>query len=200
MDKDTIKAALKEAILQRRSTRAYTDQPVEDELVEEIIEAGRYSPSANNKQAARFIVITNAEKRAELRAVVTGVLAAMPENEGMPPVFLSLLQRARQGEVDVTYGAPVLIVTANKKGSMNGAADCACALQNMMLTASALGLGNVWINQFYMLRDAPPVADFFKDLGLEEDEEVWGALSVGYSEKIETTPLPRTGNNVTYIK
>lgn len=200
MEKETIRAALKEAIYQRRSSRAYTAQPVPDEMVEEILDAGRHTPSANNKQNTHFFVITNEEKRAELRAAVTGVLAGMEEKEGMPPVFLSLIKRAKQGEVDVTYGAPVLIVTANKKGSANAAADCACALQNMMLTASALGLGNVWVNQFLMLRDAPPIAEFFAGIGLEEDEELFGSLAVGFVEKLETAPLPRTGNPVTYIK
>jgi len=200
MDRDDIKTALKEAIYQRRSTRAYTGQPVPEEILEEILDAGRHAPSATNQQRTHLIVITNAEKRAELRDVMTGVAANMPEKEGMSPTLLSLIQRAKQGTIDVTYGAPALIVTTNKKGSVNAAADCACVLENMMLMASANGLGNCWINQFFTFRDEPAVRDFFAGLGVSEEEEIYGALSVGYAEDLQTAPLPRTGNPVTYIR
>ena len=201
MDKDTIKAGLKEAIYQRRSTRAYTDQPVPDSIIEEIIEAGQHAPSASNGQKSHFFVISNVEKRAELRAIMTKVIAAIPENDNLPPVFLKLIQRAKEEEVDVSYGAPVIIVTTNAKGSPNAFADTACALENMMLTASANQVGNCWLNQFLMLRDAPPVKEFFAGIGVGEDLEVCGALAVGYPvEALETAPLPRTGNQVTYIR
>ena len=201
MDKDTIRVALKEAIYQRRSTRKYSTEMVSAELIEEILDAGRHAPSAMNMQRSRFFVITNAEKLAELKVVLTGVYANMTEKEGMPPLMLQLMKAAKAGEmIDNFYGAPVLIVTANAKGSLNSIADCTCALENMMLTAAAAGLGNCWINQCYLFRDAPPVKDFFAGIGLTEDEEICGAMALGYSENIETTPLPRTGNRVTYIK
>ncbi|MCL2112194.1 MAG: nitroreductase [Clostridiales bacterium] len=201
MDRDAVKKGLKEAIYQRRSTRAYLDKPVPEEIIEEILDAGRHAPSASNKQRSHFFVITNPEKLAELREVMTGVLAAMPEQEGMSPVIISLIQRAKAGPVDVTYGAPALIVTTNIMGGPNGLSDTACALQNMMLTASALGMGNCWINQFLSLRDAPPLRKFFEGLGVPDDQEVCGSLALGYAAgPIEPAPLPRTGNPVTYIR
>ena len=45
-------------IKNRRSIRRYLDEPVKKEVIEEIIQAGRYAPSATNKQPWRFIVIT----------------------------------------------------------------------------------------------------------------------------------------------
>lgn len=200
MEKEVIKSTVLDAIKHRRSTRSFLKDPVPEEIINEIVEAGRFSPSATNSQLTHFYIITNAEKRAELRAVVTAVLAATQEQEGMSPIFLSLLKRAREGEVDVTYGAPALIVTTNKKGSPNAVADCSCTLQNMMLAASVNGIANVWINQFYLLRDAPGIKDFFASIGVTEEEDICGALSLGYSEEIETEPLPRTGFPVTYIR
>ena len=200
MDQNTIKEALKEAINQRRSARAFTGQQVPDDILEEILDAGRKAPSANNLQATHFYVITNADKRDELKAAVTSALSNMEEKEGMPPTLLSLIQRAKQGSVDCTYGAPVLIVTTNTKDSPNAGANCAVALENMMLTASANDLGNVWVNQFFMFRDAPPVKDFFAGIGMTEEEEICGSLSIGYVENLAKEPLPRTGNPVTYIR
>ena len=195
-----IKTTVLEAIKHRRSTRSFAQEAVPEDIINEIIEAGRYSPSATNSQLTRFYIITNPEKRAELKTAVTAALASTQEQEGMSPNFLKLLKRAREDEVDVTYGAPALIVTTNKKGSPNAVADCSCALQNMMLAASVAGIANVWINQFYLLRETPEVQDFFASIGVTEEEEICGALSLGYSEMIETEPLPRTGFPVTYIR
>ena len=200
MDNDTVNAALKKAISQRRSTRAYTDQMVPDELIEEVLEAGRHAPSANNLQTTRFYVITNPEKLALLRDTMNDVLQDTTEKEGMSPGLLSLIKRAMQGGVDVTYGAPVLIVTTNRKGSANAIADCSCALQNMMLTASANGLGNCWINQFHSFRETPQLKSVFAELGLSKDEEICGSLILGYAENPVIKPIPITGNRVTYIR
>ena len=196
---DNVKKGLLEAIHTRRSTRQYRADPVPKELLEEVVEAGRMAPSGGNNQTTHFIVVTDPGKLAELREVVTGILANMPIKEGMVPQFVGIIKKAKEETVDIAYGAPALIFTANKKGYDNAIADCACALQNMMLTASAHGIGNCWINQFYLLREVPPLRSFMESLGLKADEEVCGALALGYAYKLETTPLPRNGNPVTYI-
>ena len=200
MEKEVTRDAVLEAIRRRRSSRVFLQDPVPEDILAGIVEAGRYAPSSNNSQLTHFYVITNAEKLAELRAVMTAALAGMEEQGWMSPFILNLIARAKEGEVDVTYGPPALIVTTNKKGMPNAIADCSCALQNMMLAASVYGIGNVWINQFLQFRDAPQVKAFFASIGVSDEEEVCGALSLGYAEKIATEPLPRTGFPVTYIR
>jgi len=200
MEKLAFKTAVLDAIKHRRSTRAFLKDPVPEEIIKEIVEAGRYSPTANNSQATHFYVITSEEKRAELRAAVTDALLNTVEKEGMSASFIGLIKRAKEGEVDVTYGAPALIVTTGRKSSQNAIADCSCALMNMMLAASVNDIANVWINQFFSLREAPQVKDFFASLGVSEEEAICGALSLGYSETIATEPLPRTGFPVTFIR
>jgi len=201
MEKEIMKTAVLEAIKRRRSTRAFLEDPVPEEILNEIVEAGRLAPSAANLQLTKFYVITGPEKKAELTAAVTAALAGIDEEEGMSPPFLSRIRAAKKGEaVDVTYGAPALIVTVNKKASPYPSADCSCSLMNMMLAASVNDIANVWVNQFFQLKDVPAVRDFFTALGVEEDEDMYGALALGYAEKIETTPLPRTGFQVKYIR
>jgi len=200
MEKDAVKIALKQAIYQRRSTRAYTAQPVPDELIEEILDAGRHAPTGMNRQKTHFFVITNAEKLAELKSIIAAILADMTVKEEMPPTLKSMIERAKKGALDVTHGAPVLIVTAGVKGAQNTIADCTCALQNMMLTAAACGLGACWVNQFFAFRDAPTVKEFFAGIGVAEDEEICGSVVVGYAENLQNEPLPRTGYPVTYIR
>ena len=57
-----------EAILQRKSIRAYQDKPIEQEKLEKILEAGRLAPSATNQQAWKFVVVTDPALRHELVA------------------------------------------------------------------------------------------------------------------------------------
>ena len=56
MDNSIIKA-----IRERRSVRNFEEKDVDKELLEKIIQAGKYAPSAQNKQPWKFIVITNKE-------------------------------------------------------------------------------------------------------------------------------------------
>ena len=200
MDKEITKTMVLEAIRRRRSSRVFLRDPVPEDILAGIVEAGRYAPSSNNSQLTHFYVITNTEKLAELRAAMTAGLAGMQEQKWMSPFILNLIARAKEGEVDVAYDPPALIVTTNTKGMPNAIADCSCALQNMMLAASVFGIANVWINQFFQLRDEPPVKAFFASIGVSDEEEICGALSLGYAEKIATEPLPRTGFPVTYIR
>ncbi len=54
------------AIRERRSIRSYSDREVEPEKIEAVLEAGRLSPSASNRQEWKFIVVKGAEKRKQL--------------------------------------------------------------------------------------------------------------------------------------
>lgn len=100
------------------------------------------------------------------------------------------------------YGAPVLIVTANKQGYGNALADSACALENMMIAATALDLGSCWINQLHWLDENPQVRGYLYGLGLAEDETVTGGLILGIP--VDGVPvrseLARTGNPVTWVE
>ena len=192
-----IKDALREVIHTRRSTRNYRSDPVPEELLAEIVEAGRMAPSGNNNQNTHFIVVKNPEKLAELRSVLTGALSNMPVQAWMPPPMVGLIEKAKSGPVAVDYNAPVLVFTANKKGYTNAIADCSCTLENMMLMASACGIGSCWINIYHLLREASPIRGYMEKIGLCEDEEVYGALALGYTDHLDTVPLPRKGNSVT---
>ena len=98
----------------------------------------------------------------------------------------------------------MLIITANQKDYGNNIADCSCALENMMLMANALDLGSCWINQLKWLNENPVILECMKELGMKEDERVYGSLAVGFADTKDglpvRKPLTRTGNIVTVIE
>ena len=190
-----------EAILTRRSTRRMKPELPPRELIERVIEAGRAAPSGSNSQSTHLLVITRQEILTELAALVEAAFADM---EVGPDAYVSLrhsVNAAKKGGYVFHYGAPVLVVTANKKGYGNAMADSACALENMMVAANALGLGSCWINQLHWLDGDARVRACLEALGLGQDETVTGSLILGYAADglPPREPLPRTGNPVTWL-
>ncbi len=187
----------------RRSTRRYVDRPVPRELLEQIVEAGRYAPSGGNNQTGHFLVVTDPAVLARLAEMAQEAFAGMEVTENTYRSLAFAIQAAKRGGYVFHYHAPALIIAANKKDYGNNMADTACALENMMLMANALDLGSCWINQLRWLNEDPALLAYERELGLAEDERVYGAVAVGFADTPdglpERTPLPRTGNRVEYI-
>ena len=190
-----------ELIKSRRSTRKYKTQDVPEEMLNQVIEAGRYAPSGGNCQSTHFIVVKNKEIMAELADLVQQEFAGMEITPGLYKSIVNSINLSKTGKYVFHYNAPVLIITANQKDYGNNIADCACALENMMLMANALDLGSCWINQLKWLNENPVILGYMKKLGMDETERVYGALAVGYPDTADglpvREPLKRTGNRVT---
>lgn len=193
-----------EFIKSRRSTRKFKQEPVPEGLLEQVIEAGRYAPSGGNSQSTHFLVIENKEVLQELTELAKVEFSKMEIKENTYRSLANSIRASKSGNYVFHYQCPVLIITANKKDYSNNIADCACALENMMLMANALDLGSVWINQLKWLNENPVINAKMKELGLADDERVYGALAIGFADSEDgmpvRRPLERTGNIVTYIK
>lgn len=192
-----------EAILSRRSTRSYKPDAVENEKLQKIIDAGRHAPSGGNNQTCHFLVVQNSDV---LKKLATLAEAAFSKMEVTPETYSSLkssILQSKKGGYIFHYKAPVLIIVANQKDYGNNMADCAVAVENMMIAANALDLGSCWINQIYWLTEDAEILKYLRELGLKENERVYASMVVGYAKsedgKPNRKPLPRKGNEVTFI-
>ena len=192
-----------ETILTRRSTRSYSSAPVESEKLEKIIEAGRYAPSGGNNQTNHFLVVKNPDVLHKLAKLAEDAFAKMEVTEQTYSSLKSSIMQSKKGGYVFYYHAPVLIIVANQKDYGNNIADCAVAVENMMIAANSLDLGSCWINQLKWLNEEPTVLNYLRELGLKENERVYSSMIVGYPKsadrKPNRTPLPRKGNEVTFI-
>ena len=188
-------------IKSRRSTRAFADRPVEHDLTEMVLEAGRYAPSGGNSQTSHFLVIRDRQILDKLALLVREAFADMEITEGMYPSMANSIRLSKGGKYVFHYNAPVLILAANRKDYGNNLADISCALENMMLMANALDLGSCWINQLKWLNEDQRLLCLERELGLRDGERVYGALALGWSPSGAPLrePLPRKGNEVTWI-
>lgn len=114
-------------LLTRRSCRSYQDAPVPPELLDAVLEAGTYAPSAKNCQSAKIVVVQDKATRDTLSRMNAAVMG----REGTDPF----------------YGAPVVLVVLADANNPNGVYDGSLVMGNLMNAAAAVGLGSCWINR-----------------------------------------------------
>jgi nitroreductase len=123
---------LREAILKRRSVRVFKDEPVPVVAIEAMKEACLWAPSAGNIQARRFWFVTDPAKREAL-----GACSYQAE------IFSS----ARLVVVGCTSDS--IVKEYGERGvELYAPQDVAAAVQNLLLTVHANGLGAVWVGAF----------------------------------------------------
>lgn len=154
---------LPELIRTRRSIRAFENRPIEPAILTEIVESALYAPSAMNRQTWHFTVLT---RREDMDALAALVKEALGLEEGY-----------------CFYSPAAFIVASNARENPMGVDDCACALQNVFLTAHAYGVGSVWINQLRHICDEPKVRALLTAYGVPVDHAVYGCAALGYPAK-----------------
>lgn len=190
-----------EAILTRRSTRNYQPDAVEPDKLDTILDAARQAPSGGNNQTNHFLVIRNKEV---LQTLIELTQTAFSEMEATENTYASLkhsIAASKKGGYVFCYNAPLLIVVANQKDYGNNMADCACAIENMMIAANALDLGSCWINQLRWLNEDPRLVAYLQSLGMKENERVYGAVIIGYPANglPKRNRMTQKGNEITLI-
>jgi nitroreductase len=135
-----------DVVFAQRACREYADTPVDDATIERILRAGTHAPSAENKQPWEFVVVrdSGAQKKIHDLTEAAWVTAGRAFSEGrIPP---ELLKEVDYGIAGGGYRtAPVLVVVcADLERGLPvtvGSSIFPC-VQNMLLAASALGLGS----------------------------------------------------------
>ena len=166
------------AIKDRHSCKKYLDKQVDMDLLLQVAEAGKYAPSAMNRQSPVFLVVNNKELRDEIAKLNADVM-----NSGDDPF----------------YGAPAVIVVLADKNNSNHVYDGSLAAENMMLAASSLGLGSCWIHRAKEVFETQRGKQILKDAGIEGEYEGICNIIVGYPDG-PLTEKPRKDNYIYIVK
>ncbi len=190
-----------EAMLTRRSTRNYKPDAVEQDKLNTILDAARQAPSGGNSQTNHFLVIRSLEVLGKLIELTETAFSQMEADENTYASLKHSIAASKKGGYVFCYNAPILIVVANRRDYGNNMADCACAIENMMIAANALDLGSCWINQLRWLNEDPSLVEYLYSLGMREDERVYGAVIIGYPANglPNRNLMPQKGNEITCI-
>lgn len=177
-----------DAIRERRSIRNYKEDPIPQDVLTKILDAGRLAPSGKNAQPWRFVVVQG-DKRAEMVQVMREGIAARKE-EGIPP-------GSSEWTAKVMAQAPVTVFVFNVNadlfsvpGDVSDMFSClvdtqsiGAAIQNMLLAATELGVGSLWIcDVFYACGELTA--------WLGECHQMVAAVALGYPDE-GPGPRPR---------
>lgn len=197
-----------ETVFTRRSVRSYSDKKVSDEIVQTIIDAARFAPSALNQQPWDFIVLTDPnviEKISQkIKKIIKFIYRFLPllklvKKDLRNPKIVGALNKTVQTQEDtIFYGAPVVIFIVSNKKNRWVLVDCACAAQNMMLVARSLGLGSCFIGRGHLLRDK----EINQELGIKSGVNIYATVVFGYpKEETNSLNVPsRKLDNIIYWK
>ena len=198
----TLADAAMKVIQDRRSIRHYTEEPVSEEHLTMLLEAARQAPSGENAQPWRFIIVHNPDTRKQLGAIAGGGsgrrFTAEFVTQKMQERFTSLedeekkkaiFEKLTSGRVSAFLAdAPISIVVCGKKDVWDMPYDTSAAIENMLLMATALGLGACWvIAPCIDIRDEERLKTL---LGVPEGVKIVSIISVGHPARTHR-PRPR---------
>jgi len=177
-------------LLSRRSVRRFRDEPVSQEVVERLLTAATWAPSAHNRQPWRFAVITSSEAKERLGRTMGDELRRDLLADGVSETEAECQVWRSQQRI---MAAPVVILVCYSAENMDiyhderrrqaeylmGVQSVAMAGENLMLAAQTQGLGGVWVCAPLF---APQAAS--RSLELPKDWEPQGMILLGYPEKM----------------
>lgn len=147
-----------DVIKSRRSVRKFSDQEIENEKIEQILECARLAPSWANKQCWSFVIVKDKEK-IELLSKSTGMV-----NRWLREIPIII----------VACGDPNL--SGVRENIVYFMVDVAIATEHLILSATDLGLGSCWIGAF----DENRIKEI---LGIPDNIRVVALVPLGYPAK-----------------
>jgi nitroreductase len=182
------RAGLLEGLATTRAIRRYTDEPIPDHALRDMLFAATRAPSGSNRQPFRFVVLTDGERAARAKALIGTSAQRFWERKRAndrydqgsgadPDSPKSRMARTMQAYVDGFAQVPCLIlpclVRYREPQAMEGASVYP-AVQNLLLAARALGYGGV-ITGFH----GPVEHDLKALLGIPEEVFIACTLTLG---------------------
>ncbi len=163
------------AIQSRRSVRSFKSDPVPQEILDQIIEAGLYAPSGMGRQPAIILQITDPQVRDRLSRLNGEIMG-------------------REG--DPFYGAPAVLVVLADRSVPTYLYDGSLVMGNLMLAAHSLGVSSCWIHRAKEEFDRPEGKELLASLGIQGDYEGIGHCILGYAAGEEPKAAERKAGRV----
>ncbi|MCE8999934.1 nitroreductase [Bacteroides fragilis] len=164
-----------ETIKARRSVRAYDRKQIPADDLNAILEAGAYAPNGMHYETWHFTAVRNTVKLEELNELNERIKGAFAKSDDK-----HLRERGHSETYCCYYHAPTLVIVSNEPKQWWAGMDCACAIENMFLAATSLGIASCWINQLGTTCDDPEVRAYLTSLGVPENHKVYGCVALGY--------------------
>lgn len=188
---EKIKNEIMETILHRRAIRRFAEKQIEEDVLQHILQAGLYAPSAGGRQGVLFAVCQNKEVNERLGKIKRG-----NSNPRMATATSYVSKEQPSIADDPTlknafYDAPTVITLFAPKNFLFAAEDCAVAAENMMLVADSLGVGSCYIGQGWTAFADPYGQEVLCHWNIRTDYYAVMQLLLGYPREGDEHPTPK---------
>lgn len=180
-----------EVIRHRRAIRRFEPKQIEEETLQQILEAGLYAPSAGGRQGVIFAVSQDKEINEQLGKIKR---ANSSPRMATAASYVSKEQPSIADDPNLKnafYDAPTVITLFAPKNFLFAAEDCAVAAENMMLAADALSVGSCYIGQGWTAFADPYGQEVFRRWGIRTDYYAVMQLLLGYPKDGDRHPTPK---------
>jgi nitroreductase len=164
-------------IFNRRSIRKFTDKAVSEENITELLEAAMAAPSACAKDPWRFIVVRNRENLQQIAKL-------LPNGNFLAEAPLGIIVCGDIGAVHAGSESYML-------------QDCSAAIENILLAATALGLGTCWLGVHPRTERITGITNFFE---LPANIVPVSVIAAGHPEKMPEKNTRFMPNNIHWEK
>lgn len=185
-------------ILHRRTIRRFDTKQIDEETLEQILQAGLYAPSAGGRQGVIFAVCQDKEVNERL-----GKIKRANSNPRMATAtsYVSKEQPSIADDpnlINAFYDAPTVVTLFAPKNFLFAAEDCAVAAENMMLAADSMGVGSCYIGQGWTAFADPYGQEILKKWNIRTDYYAVMQLLLGYPREADKHPMgkPRKSDRV----
>lgn len=165
-------------LLGRRSIRAYTDESIPGDILDEILQAGIYAPSGGNQQSATVIATQDRELIRRLEIMNAKYIPS------------------KKTDIRPYYNASTLITIVAKSDSGAPAEDGALIAGNIMNAACSYGIGSCWIHRARDVFDSDEGKALLREWGLEGEYIGICQIVLGYPACDIPAAPKRKGNYI----
>lgn len=166
-----------ENLKSRRSVRSYSSRQVPEDVLNEILEAGKYAPSGMGRQPAVMVVVRDNDRISSLSMMNAAVMGT---------------------NTDPFYGAGTIIIVFADSTASTYIEDGSLVMGNLMNAAHALGVDSCWIHRAKEVFETEDGKALMRRWGLDDKYVGIGHCVLGYSDKPIPEAKPRKVGYVVY--
>ena len=202
----------------RRSRRAFKNKPVERDLIEKVIEAARFAPSAENVQSTQYIVVQDKAVMGKIVDLTTDYLIKIAKQLKNPfirrflrmaagreleaaieniAIFERVISEVRSGNDVILCGAPVLLLFYGDKAATFASVNANLALQNASFAAESLGLGNFYTG--FVVATCDRDQRIQSILEISKTHKIYAGLALGHPKYNYKNWMERRPAHITWI-